>query len=120
MSKVYAALAIAVVIALLGWYGHSATWDAATAAADKSWQGKIDAANVKAKKDHDDLQAKIDAQAAASNPVLKAQFDKLQATLDDMRTHPNAYVMPRPTRPLPPDCKLDQAVVDAANKALAQ
>ena len=92
----------------------------ATAAADARWTAKLAAAAAAAKADHKALQDKVDAMAQPSNDVLHAQFTKLQATMDDMRLHPTLYAMPKPAKPLPADCKLDPAVVAAANEALQQ
>jgi hypothetical protein len=103
---------------------HQAAVTAAQVGAEKNadarWEKALAAAKDKAKQDHDALQSKIDLQATPSNAALHDQFDKLQATLDDMKRHPGEYAVPKPAKPLPADCKLDPAVVAAANAALRQ
>lgn len=101
-------------------YAVAAARSEATATADAAWKAKLAGAAKAAKADHDALQAKIDAMASPSNDELHAQFAKLQATMDDMRKHPQNYVMPKPAKPLPADCKLDPAIVAAANEVLRQ
>jgi hypothetical protein len=103
---------------------HEATLAAVEAAAAKTadarWQGIVEAAKTKAAADAAEKQKKLDAEAGPSNADLHQQFAHLQTTLDDMRAHPSAYAVPRPAKPLPSDCVLDQGVVAAANKALRQ
>lgn len=101
-------------------YAVAAARSEATANADAFWKAQIATAKATAEADHKALQAKIDAMAQPSNDELHAQFSQLQATLDDMKKHPNQYAVPKPVKPLPADCKLDPAVVAAANEVLRQ
>lgn len=111
-------LAAALIVGYALWHHH--VWDAATAAADTRWEAKLAAAKASADAEQKRLQDEIDAQAGPSNATLHDQFAKLQATMDDMRKHPQNYVMPKPAKPLPADCKLDPAIVAQANEVLRQ
>lgn len=71
----------------------------------------------KAKADHDELQAKLDATASVSNKGLSDQFKALSDQLKDLKAHDSAF---KPQKPLPADCKFDYDRVSQANAALAR